>query len=140
MSKTYRLAAAIVFLAILFAWQGGQSAEKASKDAAPKGAEKAMEKGTPSGAPKGSPGAAASNATANAAKAFEKVSARALSQSKAGRKPNYLFGLGRRALARHNRRFREKVSRYQGNLLAGPKPGNRHSCSYGISGRPGERR
>ena len=69
------MAAAIVFLAILFAWQVGQSAEKASKDAAPKGADKAMEKGTPSGAPKGSPGASASNATANAAKAFEKVSA-----------------------------------------------------------------
>jgi iron(III) transport system substrate-binding protein len=74
MSKIYRAAVAVVFLAILFAGQGGQSAEKASKDAAPKGADKTMEKGPRSEASKESPGAATSNATANAAKAFEKVS------------------------------------------------------------------
>ncbi|HEU4344542.1 MAG TPA: extracellular solute-binding protein, partial [Candidatus Binatia bacterium] len=62
MRKRFTLAAAVVFLAILFAWQGGQSAEKAAKEGAQKGAPQAASK------------PAASSATASAAKAFEKVS------------------------------------------------------------------
>ena len=58
----------IVFVAILFAWQVPQAAEKSSS------AQKPTEKAAPDTGPKPAAKAPAPNATANAAKAFEKVS------------------------------------------------------------------
>jgi ABC-type Fe3+ transport system substrate-binding protein len=58
MKKPIRVVRAGLILATILVWQGGQAAEKPTKDAAPKAA----------------PKAAASNATANAAKAFDAVS------------------------------------------------------------------
>src|SRR5262245_65930556 len=57
MKKPIRMVIASLILATILVWQGGQAAEKPTKDAAPKAATKA-----------------ASNATANAAKAFDTVS------------------------------------------------------------------
>jgi iron(III) transport system substrate-binding protein len=62
MLKMSAMAATIAVTAVLFAWDGGQAAEKSVKDAMQKAVEKVV------------PKAAATNATANAAKAFEKVS------------------------------------------------------------------
>jgi ABC-type Fe3+ transport system substrate-binding protein len=58
MKKPIIMVRAGLILATILVWQGGQAAEKPTKDAAPKAA----------------PKAAASNATANAAKAFDAVS------------------------------------------------------------------
>ena len=58
MKKITTMGTAVVILATMLLWQGGQAAEKPTKEAAPK-------------AP---PKTAASNATANAAKAFDTVS------------------------------------------------------------------
>ena len=57
MKKPIRVVRASLILATILVWQGGQAAEKPTKDAAPKAAPKAT-----------------SNATANAAKAFDAVS------------------------------------------------------------------
>jgi len=57
MKKPIRMVRASLILATILVWQGGQAAEKPTKDAAPKAAPKAT-----------------SNATANAAKAFDAVS------------------------------------------------------------------
>ena len=77
-------------------------------------------------------------ATAAAAKAFEKVSAELYPKAKQEGNLVVYSVWDVEHLRMHHRSIHETVSRYQGDLLAGPKPGDRHPRVDRIPRRPSE--
>ena len=113
-----------VILATMLFWQASQAAEKPTKEAR---------------APESSPQRpAVSNATANAAKAFDTVSKELYPKAKQEGNLIVYSVWDVEHLKVITDAFMKTLSGNQGNLLAGAKPGNRHPCFDGVSGRPVE--